>query len=70
MAISVMVELRAKSGRGAELESRLGSEIATQGPDQHGFLGRGTGVDVEATRFLMAISSHRRLRAAGCWSGR
>ena len=39
MAIKVIVELRAKPGRRAELKSVLDSMIAAQGPGQHGFLG-------------------------------
>ncbi len=39
MAISMIVELRAKPGRRAALNGRLESVIATQGPDQLGFLG-------------------------------
>ena len=42
MAISMIVELRAKPGRRAELNSRLETVIATQGRDQHGFLGQHT----------------------------
>ena len=38
MAISMIVELRAKPGRRAELNSRLETVIATQGRDLHGFL--------------------------------
>ena len=39
MAIKVIVELKAKPGRRDELKQVLESLIATQGQDQHGFLG-------------------------------
>jgi quinol monooxygenase YgiN len=39
MAIKVIVELQAKPGRRDELKHVLESLIATQGPDQNGFLG-------------------------------
>ena len=39
MAITVIVELRAKPGRRDELKGVLESLIATQGPGQDGFLG-------------------------------
>ena len=39
MAITVIVELHAKPGRRDELKDVLESLIATQGPDQNGFLG-------------------------------
>jgi quinol monooxygenase YgiN len=39
MAITVIVELHAKPGRRDELKGVLESLIATQGPDQDGFLG-------------------------------
>lgn len=39
MAIKVIVELEAKPGRRAELESLLESLVAEQGPSQGGFLG-------------------------------
>jgi quinol monooxygenase YgiN len=39
VAIKVIVELQAKPGRRAELESLLESIVANQGPNQRGFLG-------------------------------
>jgi quinol monooxygenase YgiN len=39
MAIRVIVELQAKTGRRNELKGLLESMIATQGPSQRGFLG-------------------------------
>ncbi len=39
MAITVIVELRAKPGRRAELESLIESIVAEHGPSQRGFLG-------------------------------
>ena len=39
MSIIVIVELRAKPGRRAELKRVLENMIATHGPGQHGFLG-------------------------------
>ena len=39
MAITVIVELRAKPGRRAELESLIESIVAGHGPSQRGFLG-------------------------------
>ena len=39
MAIKVIVELKAKPGRRAELESLLESLVANHGPSQRGFLG-------------------------------
>jgi len=39
VAIKVIVELQAKPGRRAELESLLERIVATQGPRQSGFLG-------------------------------
>ena len=39
MAIKVIVELRAKSGRRGELERLLDEIVATHGPHQRGFLG-------------------------------
>lgn len=39
MSIKVIVELQAKPGRRAELESMLESIVASQGPSQRGFLG-------------------------------
>ena len=39
MPITVIVELRAKPGRRAELERALERLVATQGPSQPGFLG-------------------------------
>ena len=39
MAIKVIVELQARPGRRAELESLLESIVASQGPTQRGFLG-------------------------------
>jgi quinol monooxygenase YgiN len=39
MAIKVIVELQARPGRRAELESLLESLVATHGPSQRGFLG-------------------------------
>jgi quinol monooxygenase YgiN len=39
VAIKVIVELHAKAGRRAELESLLESLVADQGPTQRGFLG-------------------------------
>ena len=39
MAIQVIVELRAKPGRRAELQSLIEGITATHGPSQRGFLG-------------------------------
>jgi quinol monooxygenase YgiN len=39
VAIKVIVELQAKPGKRAELESLLESMVAKQGPTQRGFLG-------------------------------
>ena len=39
MAIKVVVELRAKPGRRAELQSLIESIAAKHGPSQRGFLG-------------------------------
>ena len=39
MAIKVIIELRAKPGRRAELKSLIESLVAQQGPSQPGFLG-------------------------------
>ncbi len=39
MAIKVIVELQAKPGRRAELESLIESIVAEHGPSEHGFLG-------------------------------
>jgi quinol monooxygenase YgiN len=39
MAIKVIVELQAKSGRRAELKSLLENIVATHGPGESGFLG-------------------------------
>jgi quinol monooxygenase YgiN len=39
MAIKVIVELRARPGRRDQLQSLLENMIATQGSNQHGFLG-------------------------------
>ena len=39
MAIQVIVELRAKPGRRAELQRLIESLVAKHGSDQHGFLG-------------------------------
>jgi quinol monooxygenase YgiN len=39
VAIRVIVELRAKPGRRAELESLIESIVAEHGPSQRGFLG-------------------------------
>ena len=39
MAVKVIVELQAKPGRRAELESLLESMVASHGPSQPGFLG-------------------------------
>jgi quinol monooxygenase YgiN len=39
VAIKVIVELRAKPGRRAELSSLLESMVANHGPSQRGFLG-------------------------------
>lgn len=39
MAIKVIVELQARSGRRAELERLLEGIVASQGPSQRGFLG-------------------------------
>ena len=39
MAIKVIIELQAKSGRRAELKSLIESIVAEHGPGQHGFLG-------------------------------
>lgn len=39
MAIKVIVELRARPGRRAELKGLLEDLVAQQGPGQHGFLG-------------------------------
>ena len=39
MPIKVIVELRAKPGRRADLKRVLENMIATHGPGQHGFLG-------------------------------
>ena len=39
MAIKVIVELQAKPGRRAELESLIESIVAEHGPSQRGFLG-------------------------------
>jgi quinol monooxygenase YgiN len=39
VAVKVIVELRAKPGKRAELESLLESFVAEHGPNQRGFLG-------------------------------
>lgn len=39
MAIKVIVELQAKPGKRAELQSLIESIVAKQGPSQRGFLG-------------------------------
>ena len=39
MPIKVIIELKAKPGRRAELQALLDNLVATQGPTQRGFLG-------------------------------
>ena len=56
MAIKVIVELEAKPGRRAELESLLESLVAEQGPSQGGFLGSTRYEVLEKPEMLIEIA--------------
>ena len=63
MAIKVIVELRAKPGRRDELKRVLESLIATQGPDQHGFLGSARYEVLEDPDVLVEIAAWESVQA-------
>lgn len=57
MAIKVIVELRAKPGRRAELESLMESMVAEHGPSQRGFLGSTRYEVLESLDMLVEIAA-------------